>query len=65
MKRNLTRVHRVNSHKKNTGLRRTPSKPFCDALLARSHSDTLKNSLQKPHSRLRANIAYLTCSARR
>ena len=37
MKRNLTRVHRVNSHKKNTGLRRTPSKPFCDALLDRSN----------------------------
>ncbi|CAH0379087.1 unnamed protein product [Pelagomonas calceolata] len=47
---------------KNTGLRRTPSKPFCDAPLDRCNSDRLKKIAQKPNPPLRANIAYLTCS---
>ena len=47
---------------KNTGLRRTPSKPFCDALLDRSNSAPAQKAQREPHSRLRANIAYLTCS---
>ena len=47
---------------KNTGISRTPSKPFCDAALDRSHSAPAQKVQREPHPPLRANIAYLTSS---